>query len=139
MRAGRSARRASRLILDQHSAMSHSAMSTQHNDQQVHVAYCTCPNAEMARSLAETLVAEDLAACVNIIPGITSVYRWESQVETDSEVLLLIKTSEPTIAAMTARITSLHPYDVPEVISHPITAGHENYLDWVRQCTAKNH
>ncbi|MBK1705920.1 divalent-cation tolerance protein CutA [Halochromatium glycolicum] len=114
-------------------------MSNQSDSQQVYVAYCTCPNAETAQSLAEALVSERLAACVNALPGVTSVYRWESQVETDTEVLLIIKTTEPCITPMTARIASLHPYDVPEVISHPITTGHENYLDWVRQCTATNH
>lgn len=114
-------------------------MSNKPDSSEVYVAYCTCPDTDTAQALAQTLVAERLAACVNALPGVTSVFRWESQVETDSEVLLIIKTTEPCVAPMTARIVALHPYDVPEVISHPITAGHETYLDWVRQCTATNH
>lgn len=105
---------------------------------QVVVTYCTCPNLKTARLIAETLVEEGRAACVNILPGVSSVYRWQTRIETDVEVLLMIKTTENQIAPMTNRITDLHPYEVPEVICHPITAGHETYLEWVRQCTANN-
>jgi periplasmic divalent cation tolerance protein len=92
----------------------------------------------MAQSLAQTLVAERLAACINVMPGVVSVYRWQDKIETETEVLLISKTTERQVAALAARIETLHPYDVPEVISHPITAGNKNYLDWVRQCTANN-
>ena len=104
--------------------------------EQIYLAYCTCPNSESARAVAETLVSEHLAACVNILPGISSVYRWEGRIETAGEVLLMIKTSAPRVAAIIDRITELHPYDVPEVICHTIAAGQERYLDWVRQRTA---
>jgi periplasmic divalent cation tolerance protein len=113
-------------------------MGTDSAPDPVYIVYCTCPNMETAQTLAQTLVAEDLAACVNILPGVTSVYRWEGQVETDAERLLIIKTTASCSATLTARIEQLHPYDVPEVIAHPITAGHEHYLNWVRQCTAKH-
>jgi periplasmic divalent cation tolerance protein len=113
-------------------------MATSPHAEQVYVAYCTCPSEDEAQSIAQTLVAEDLAACVNILPGVTSVYRWQGQVETDAEALLIIKTTEGCCQSLTARIEQLHPYDVPEVIAYPITTGHENYLNWVRQCTAKN-
>lgn len=104
----------------------------------VYLTFCTCPDAQTAQSLAQTLVAERLAACVNIMPGVVSLYRWQDKIETDTEVLLMIKTTERQVAALAARIETLHPYDVPEVISHPITTGNKNYLDWVRQCTANN-
>lgn len=102
----------------------------------VYVAYCTCPNAEVGSEIARQLVEERLAACVNMLPNVVSVYRWGAQVETDQEVLLMIKTTALRVDALSARITALHPYDVPEIIAHAIAAGHENYLDWVRQCTA---
>lgn len=114
-------------------------MGTQPTPESVYLTLCTCPDAQTAQSLAQTLVAERLAACVNIMPGVVSVYRWQAKIETDTEVLLIIKTTERQVAALAARIETLHPYDVPEVISHPITAGNKNYLDWVRQCTANNH
>ena len=103
------------------------------------VCLCTCPDEKIGQSLAQTLVAERLAACVNILPGVVSVYRWQAAIETDNEVLLIIKTTQNLVDALAVRIEALHPYDVPEVICHPITAGNKNYLDWVRQCTANNH
>jgi periplasmic divalent cation tolerance protein len=105
---------------------------------EVYLSLCTCPDMDTAHALAERLLTERLAACINILPGLVSVYQWQDKLETDQEVLLLIKTTGQRIAALTARILALHPYDLPEVISHPITAGHPHYLDWVRQCTANN-
>jgi periplasmic divalent cation tolerance protein len=97
--------------------------------------YCTCPNAETAQELAQHLVGESLAACVNLLPKVTSVYRWEGKVTTDSEVLLLIKTTESRFPALKARLLELHPYEVPELIGVPVALGHEAYLDWVRNET----
>lgn len=114
-------------------------MGTQPAPEPVYVSLCTCPDAQTGQTLAQALVSEHLAACVNILPGVVSVYRWQAEIETDNEVLLIIKTTERLVDALAARIKALHPYDVPEVISHPITAGNKNYLDWVRQCTANNH
>ncbi|MFP4062701.1 MAG: divalent-cation tolerance protein CutA [Halochromatium sp.] len=114
-------------------------MGTRPDPEQVYLSYCTCPDLETAQALARTLVAEHLAACVNVLPGLISVYRWQARIETDAEVLLLMKTTQARVADLAARIDSLHPYEVPEVISHPITAGHPHYLDWVRQCTANTH
>jgi periplasmic divalent cation tolerance protein len=102
----------------------------------IYLAYCTCPTSESALSIAETLVRENLAACINVLPGVSSVYRWQERIETATEVLLIIKTSEHRVASIIDRITELHPYEVPEVICHAIAAGQERYLDWVRQCTA---
>jgi periplasmic divalent cation tolerance protein len=95
--------------------------------------YCTCPEAASAQRIAETLVGERLAACVNQLPGIRSTYRWQDAVQTDSEVLLIIKTTDDRLTSLELRLLQLHPYDVPELIAVPVSRGHEAYLDWVRQ------
>ncbi|MCG6941535.1 MAG: divalent-cation tolerance protein CutA [Thiohalocapsa sp.] len=109
-------------------------MSAEH-PAKVYVAYCTCPDAATAESLAGELVEAGLAACVNILPSVRSVYRWQGAIERDEELLMLIKTSAARVDALIAHIRERHPYDVPEVICHPISAGNDDYLDWVRQCT----
>ncbi len=82
--------------------------------------------------MAEALVESKLAACVNLLSGIQSVYRWEGKVETAREVLLLIKSTAARFDELRDRITELHSYDTPEVIALPITAGSDKYLDWIR-------
>ncbi|HUB88819.1 MAG TPA: divalent-cation tolerance protein CutA [Dyella sp.] len=94
--------------------------------------YCTCPNAESARHLADALVNERLAACVNRIPGIHSTYRWQGEVITDTEELLLIKTTASRFEALKERVLALHPYELPELIAVSVEQGHAAYLDWVR-------
>lgn len=96
---------------------------------------CTCPDAESATKLAETLVGERLAACVNRLPGVFSTYRWQGEVNTDSEELLLIKTAADRFETLKARLLELHPYELPELIALPIERGHAAYLDWVRSTT----
>jgi len=103
------------------------------NQDKIIVALSTCPTAEVALSIAQALVSEGLAACVNAIPGVTSTYIWEGQVHTDGEVLLVIKTTETGFPALKARLTDLHPYELPELIAIPVCAGAENYLAWVRE------
>jgi periplasmic divalent cation tolerance protein len=93
---------------------------------------CTCPDGESAARIARVLVEEHLAACVNRVPGLTSVYRWQGEIHEDSEVLLLIKTRSELFESLRARLVALHPYDVPEVIALDIAAGHAPYLDWLR-------
>ncbi len=100
----------------------------------VHVAFCTCPDSGTAESLAAALIEEGHAACINLIPGLVSLYRWQGRIERDSEVLLMIKTVRERLGTLTERVRQLHPYDVPEVIAHPVTDGHDAYLNWVRQC-----
>lgn len=95
--------------------------------------YCTCPDAGSAQRIAEALVVEGLAACVNRLPGICSTYRWQETVHTDSEELLLIKTTAAGLAALERRLLELHPYEVPELIAVPVAQGHAAYLDWVRR------
>jgi periplasmic divalent cation tolerance protein len=97
--------------------------------------YCTCPDAGSAQRIAEALVAERLAACVNRLPGIASTYRWQGKVTTDSEQLLLIKTTDARFDALRTRLLALHPYDLPELIAVPIEHAHAPYLDWVRDAT----
>ena len=96
------------------------------------VCYCTCPDAASGQALADALVDEGLAACVNRVPGISSTYRWQGKVVTDSEELLLIKTTETCFAALKERVLALHPYELPELIAVPVAQGHAAYLDWVR-------
>jgi periplasmic divalent cation tolerance protein len=98
--------------------------------------YCSCPDAASAQALAEALVNESLAACVNRLPGMVSTYRWEGRVATDPEELLLIKTTAGRFEALKARLLQLHPYDLPELIAVPVQHGHAAYLDWVRAGTA---
>jgi periplasmic divalent cation tolerance protein len=95
--------------------------------------YCSCPDDERAQHLARTLVAERLAACVNRLPGIASSYRWQGEVITEVEALLLIKTTTARFAALRERLLALHPYDLPELVAVPVERGHDAYLDWVRE------
>ena len=93
------------------------------------------PNAEVATAIAHELVGRQLAACVNILPGVHSVYRWQGAVEEASEVTVLIKTRRACYAALEAAITTLHPYDVPEILAFPISGGLPAYLGWVAEST----
>lgn len=83
-----------------------------------------------AKTIAQVLVTEKLAACVNLYP-ITSIYTWQSQLHQELEWQLTIKTQESCFAALQARVQELHSYDVPEVIAIPIQAGSESYLNWI--------
>lgn len=100
--------------------------------------YCTCPDAASAQHLAEALVGEALAACVNRIPGIQSTYRWKGAVTSDSEELLLIKTTVACFEALKERVLALHPYELPELIAVPVEGAHTAYLDWVRQSVGQD-
>jgi len=91
----------------------------------------TCPEQSVAERIAETLVGEKLAACVNILPIGQSVYRWRGAVEKSSEVLLLIKSSVSVFPKVRERLRALHPYELPEIITVPITAGSPEYLAWL--------
>jgi periplasmic divalent cation tolerance protein len=101
------------------------------------VALSTCPDEGTARTIAETLVSENLAACVNRVPGIRSTYRWDDRLQDDAEVLLVIKTCQSRMAALQQRLQALHPYELPELIAVPVVAGNEAYLQWVRQGVTK--
>lgn len=95
------------------------------------VAYVTVPNEEVAKNLAHGLVRGKLAACVNIIPKITSIYEWKDEINEDSELLLMIKTRTSRVGELIQYVRSHHPYEVCEVISLPIENGNEPYLKWI--------
>ncbi len=84
-----------------------------------------------AESIANALVEEKLAACVNILPGVTSIYKWENDMKADSELILLIKTKKSHSKRVEARIGDLHSYDTPEIIFLPVQGGSKEYLDWI--------
>ncbi|MCY7355543.1 MAG: divalent-cation tolerance protein CutA [Lysobacter sp.] len=97
------------------------------------VCYCTCPDSGSATHIAEALVEERLAACVNLVPGLHSVYRGQGGIERDDEVLLMIKTTTARMDALQQRILALHPYELPEVIAVEAVGGSPAYLDWIHQ------
>jgi periplasmic divalent cation tolerance protein len=96
----------------------------------------TCPDEATARDLARGLVEAGLAACVNLVPGLTSIYRWKGAIEEGSEWLLLIKTTAERFAEVQDWITQRHPYSLAEIIALPLSAGLPAYLDWIAQSTA---
>lgn len=91
----------------------------------------TVPDSDCARHVARTLVGEGLAACVNVVPGLLSVYQWQGAVEEAQELLLLIKCSRSAAAAVQKRLKDLHPYELPEILMFESTAGLPAYLEWV--------
>ena len=95
------------------------------------IAFVTVPNKDVGEKIAGGLVSAKLAACVNIIPGVTSVYEWEGKIEQDSELILKIKTRTSRIPELTEFVKSNHPYDVCEVITTTIDSGNPQYLDWL--------
>jgi periplasmic divalent cation tolerance protein len=96
------------------------------------IALCTVPDETIAGQIADALVSEKLAACVNIIPSIMSVYRWKDVIEHGEELLLLIKTSEAVWPLLETRILELHPYELPEIIAVPIQTGQADYTQWIK-------
>jgi periplasmic divalent cation tolerance protein len=95
------------------------------------LAFSTFPDIETARRIARELVAENFAACANIVPAIESIYRWKGKIEQGNETLVLFKTTVTRSAAFEEKLKSLHPYDVPEIILIPVTGGLPAYLRWV--------
>ena len=95
------------------------------------VVLITAPDREVAGRLARSFVAERLAACVNLVEGVTSVYRWEGQVEEASEVLLVVKTVAARLTALESRLLELHPYDVPEFVSLAPESVQPSYAHWL--------
>lgn len=97
--------------------------------------YATAASLEDAERLADALVEERLVACVNILPGMRSVYRWEGRLEHDDEVVLLAKTRRELAEAVCERVAALHTYDVPCCVVLPLVAGWPAYLDWIDEQT----
>jgi periplasmic divalent cation tolerance protein len=102
-------------------------------DPGIRVVLTTVPDAEVGARLARALVAERLAACVNLVPGVQSFYRWQGQLEEAAELLLVVKTRADRSAALAARIQALHPYELPEVLELAPSGGSAAYLDWLRR------
>jgi uncharacterized protein involved in tolerance to divalent cations len=96
----------------------------------------TVASRDQGERIADALVSEHLAACVNVVGPVRSVYHWNNQVQRDEELLLIIKTCAELFERLAARVRALHSYDNPEIIALPITAGTDAYLSWLRATTA---
>jgi periplasmic divalent cation tolerance protein len=99
------------------------------------VVFMTAANGEEATRLAEMLVGAHLAACVQILPEMESVYRWQGKIERSSEILLLAKTTRAKFAELEREVRALHSYDTPEIVAVPIVDGSAPYLDWLSKAT----
>ena len=93
--------------------------------------YMTAPNDAEAGAMARVLVEERLAACVNIMGGMRSVYRWQGEIQEDNEIVLIAKTRGDLVTALTEKIKEIHSYDCPCVVSLPIDGGNREFLDWI--------
>ncbi len=101
------------------------------------VVFVTFPSTEVARTISSVLVEEELAACVNLLPGAESVYRWKGRVEVASEVVGLIKTTRSALEELRRKYLSLHPYEVAEFVVVDLAGGSAPYLDWLRSSVAQ--
>ena len=99
------------------------------------VVLITVPDDEVAGRLAHTLVSEKLAACVNVLPSVRSVYAWEGKICNEGELLCLVKTRRELFPALRERVLALHPYQVPEIVALPLVEGSDMYLAWLREST----
>lgn len=100
------------------------------------VVLCTFPDMEVARKIATTLVERRLAACVNLLPAVQSIYRWQGKVETAEEVAALIKTTPALYLTLEENLKELHPYDVPEIVALPVERAQELYARYVQEAVA---
>ncbi len=95
----------------------------------------TCPDIATAERLGRGLVEASLAACVNVLPAVRSIYRWNDAVQSDEEALMIVKTTAACLEAARAHLLAHHPYEVPEVVALPVADGHDAYLSWVAAST----
>ena len=98
----------------------------------------SCPNADTAGAIADALVEQGYAACVNIVGGLRSIYMWKGARESTEEYLLIIKTTQSAYPALEQAIVALHPYELPEIIAVPMAAGLPGYLDWITAACARS-
>lgn len=101
------------------------------------IVFITAPNEDEAAGIARSLVEARLAACVNIVKNVRSIYTWQGNIEDASEILMIAKTQNNLFDALSAKVRELHSYDVPEIIAIPITGGSEDYLQWLRASTGQ--
>jgi len=99
----------------------------------------TAPTLDVATSLAEGLLDAGLIACANIVPGVRSLYRWKGEVQRDDEVLVLMKSTTTLYPRLEAFLAKAHPYDVPEILSMPVSAGFAPYVSWIREEVSDTH
>ena len=97
------------------------------------IVLCTFPNPDMARQIGTVLVEAQLAACVNLCPGVRSIYRWQGKVESEEEVLAIIKTTRDCYNALESKLKELHPYETPEIIALPAEKVQAEYARWVQE------
>lgn len=100
-------------------------------NEEVLVVLCTFPDEEKARQIGALLVEKQAAACVNVVPGLRSIYRWQGEVHDDAEVLGVIKTTRGAYPRLEALLLEAHPYDTPEILALPVETGAEAYVKWV--------
>lgn len=105
--------------------------------EQVILVLSSCPDAATAQTIAQALVSDGLAACVNQVDGLRSTYIWKGELRDDTEVLLIAKTTAARLDELQSRLEALHPYQLPELLTIPVAGGNERYLDWVRKGVAK--
>ena len=99
------------------------------------IVFITVPSQEEGERIGANLVESRLAACVNVIPQVSSIFRWQGKIEKENELLLVIKTTRDRMDELTSKIKELHSYDVPEILAVPVFAGSKDYIDWVQQET----
>ena len=104
--------------------------------EEVLLVHVTFPDFVSAERTVRQVVEARLAACSNLLPGVKSIYWWKGVLETAEEVLVLLKTTTSKVDALRAAVLAAHPYEVPEFVITPLTAGNPAYLDWVRECVA---
>lgn len=97
------------------------------------IVHCSCAADGSAERIGKSLVAERLAACVSVLPGVRSIYRWQGETHADDEVLMLIKTTRERYSTMAARLIELHPYELPEIIAVDVSVAHAPYAAWVEE------
>lgn len=102
----------------------------------IRIILATFPDRDAARQIGTVLVESQLAACVNLIPGVESLFRWQGKVQSESEVIGIIKTTKESLECLESRFCELHPYEVPEFLVLEPSSGLDGYLDWVRESCA---
>jgi len=99
------------------------------------VIFVTVPNKEEAEKISSALIEQELIACANILPGVSSVFKWKGEICREQEIMLIIKSIPEKFESIASRIKELHSYEVPEIIALPVVNGSKDYLDWVREST----